>query len=317
MARLIDLSQEIYTGMMVYPGHLKTVLFEHATHEETAPRFESGFSFQTKGFLLNDNGPTHVDSFSHLDPDPSAMTIDQMPLELFYGDALCVDVTGAEPRTDIPVERIERGLADAELEVRPGDIVLFLVIVWLSFLISKILRAILREEVFPRVRVAHGVPMAIDKLAHYAILLIGFFLALGAAGIDLNRFTLLAGAVGVGIGFGLQNIVSNIVSGIIILFERPVQIGDKVRIGTNDGEIRSIGLRATVVRTWEGAEVIVPNSRLVLDEVTNWTLSDQTRRVDILVGVAYGSDTDKVTELLLKASFVKVLGSYPAAHAPG
>jgi kynurenine formamidase len=125
MPRLVDLSQEIYTGMMVYPGHLKTVLFEHATHEETAPRFDSGFSFQTKGFLLNDNGPTHVDSFSHLDPDPSAETIDQMSLDLFYGPAICVDVSGAEPRTDIGADRVEQGLADADLEVRSGDIVLF------------------------------------------------------------------------------------------------------------------------------------------------------------------------------------------------
>jgi len=123
--RLVDLSQDIYQGMMVYPGHLKTVLFDHATHEETAPRFDSGFSFQTKGFLLNDNGPTHVDSFSHLDPDPSAATIDQMRLDLFYGDAICVDVTGARPRTDIPVSRVEEGLASAGLEVHADDIVLF------------------------------------------------------------------------------------------------------------------------------------------------------------------------------------------------
>ena len=123
--RLVDLSQDIYQGMFVYPGHLKTVLFEHATHEETAPRFDSGFSFQTLGFLLNDNGPTHVDSFSHLDPDPSADTIDRMALDLFYGDAICVDVAGAEPRTDIPVARVEEGLAAAGLEVRPGGIVLF------------------------------------------------------------------------------------------------------------------------------------------------------------------------------------------------
>jgi kynurenine formamidase len=125
MARIVDLSQDIYTGMMVYPGHLKTVLFDHVSHAETAPRFDSGFSFQTKGFLLNDNGPTHVDSFSHLDPDPSAQTIDEMPLELFYGEAVCVDVTGAEPRTDIGVERVEAGLAEAGQEVREGDIVLF------------------------------------------------------------------------------------------------------------------------------------------------------------------------------------------------
>src|SRR3970040_2849397 len=100
---LIDLSQPIYEGMKVYPGHLKTVTFQHATHEETGPRFTSDFSFQTLGFMLNDNGPTHVDSFSHLDPDPSALTIDQMSLDLFYGDAICVDVTGAEHRPDIPV----------------------------------------------------------------------------------------------------------------------------------------------------------------------------------------------------------------------
>jgi kynurenine formamidase len=125
MSRIVDLSQEIYTGMMVYPGHLKTVLFDHVSHAETAPRFDSGFSFQTKGFLLNDNGPTHVDSFSHLDPDPSAQTIDEMPLELFYGDALCVDVTGAESRTDIPVSRVEQSLADAGQGVRTGDILLF------------------------------------------------------------------------------------------------------------------------------------------------------------------------------------------------
>src|ERR687888_318014 len=101
MPRLVDLSQDIYTGMRVYPGHLKTVVFEHATHEETGERFEGGFSFQTTGLLVNDNGPTHVDSFSHLDPDPSAATIDRMPLELFYGDAICLDVSGCAPRTDI------------------------------------------------------------------------------------------------------------------------------------------------------------------------------------------------------------------------
>lgn len=128
--RLVDLSQDIYTGVPVYPGHLKTVLFDHASHEETAPRFTSGFSFQTKGFLMNDNGPTHVDSFSHLDPDPSASPIDQMPLDLFYGPAICIDVTGAEPRTDISVGRVEQGLADAGLRVEPGDIVLFYTGTW-------------------------------------------------------------------------------------------------------------------------------------------------------------------------------------------
>ncbi len=125
MARLIDLSVEIYQGMTVYPGHLKTVIFQHATHEETRGRFEGGFSFQTMGIMLNDNGPTHVDSFSHLDPEPGAATIDQMPLELFYGDAICIDVSGKKPRTDIGPADLDEALKRSGQELRRGDILLF------------------------------------------------------------------------------------------------------------------------------------------------------------------------------------------------
>ncbi len=121
MARLVDLSQPIYEGMKVYPGHLKTVTFQHATHEETAPRFTSGFSFQTWGFMLNDNGPTHVDSFSHLDPDPEALTIDAMDLHLFYGPAVCLDVSDVEEKTDITPEHLDKALAAAGLSIEAGD----------------------------------------------------------------------------------------------------------------------------------------------------------------------------------------------------
>src|SRR5688572_6300830 len=123
--QIIDLSQDIYEGMKVYPGHLKTVTFQHVTHEETAPRFEGGFSFQTWGFMLNDNGPTHVDSFSHLDPDPGAPTIDQMPLDLFYGEAMCVDVSDIAPQTDITPEHIEGALGSADLDLRRGETLFF------------------------------------------------------------------------------------------------------------------------------------------------------------------------------------------------
>lgn len=121
MAELIDLSQDIYEGMKVYPGHLKTVVFQHATHEETAPRFEGGFSFQTLGFMLNDNVPTHVDSFSHLDPDPDAETIDQMPLDLFYGPAICIDVSDIAPKTDITAAHLDSALSTSGLDLVEGD----------------------------------------------------------------------------------------------------------------------------------------------------------------------------------------------------
>jgi kynurenine formamidase len=125
VTRLVDLSQPIYEGMPVYPGHLKTVTFQHATHRETGVRFTSDFSFQTLGIMVNDNGPTHVDSFSHLDPDPAAPTIDQMRLELFYGPAICLDVSGAPPRTDISADDLDAALATSGLALEPGDLCFF------------------------------------------------------------------------------------------------------------------------------------------------------------------------------------------------
>ena len=123
--QLIDLSQDIYQGMKVYPGHLKTVVFDHMLHEETASKFEGPMSYQTKGIILNDNGPTHVDSFSHLDPDPSAESIDQMSLDLFYGPAKCIDVSGVPERTDITPDHLDEAEQASGTPIEPGDIVLF------------------------------------------------------------------------------------------------------------------------------------------------------------------------------------------------
>lgn len=124
MSRLIDLSVDIYQGMNVYPGHLKTVIFQHVTHEETKGRFEGGFSFQTTGFMMNDNGPTHVDAFSHLDPAPDAPSIDQMPLDLFFGDAICIDVSHKKTAEDISAADLDDAVARSGQELRKGDILL-------------------------------------------------------------------------------------------------------------------------------------------------------------------------------------------------
>jgi small-conductance mechanosensitive channel len=198
------------------------------------------------------------------------------------------------------------GKAVLEAEVRRGglgislgDVLAFVITVWLAFLMSAFIRFVLEEDVFPRVRLARGVPYVISSLLHYAILFMGFLLALAALGVDLNKMTLLAGAFGVGLGFGLQSVVNNFVSGLIVLLERPVHVGDAVQMGELTGEVRRIGIRATTVRTWEGAEVIVPNASLVSEKVTNWTHSDRLRRMDVRVGVAYGSDPEKILQLLL------------------
>jgi len=122
------------------------------------------------------------------------------------------------------------------------------------------------------------------------------------AGVDLSKFSLLAGALGVGIGFGLQNVVNNFVSGLILLFERPVQTGDQIQVGDVAGEVKRIGIRSSTVRTGEGADVIVPNATLISDRVVNWTFSDRLRRVDLAVRVGYGSDAVKVLALLLETA---------------
>ncbi|MFQ5698207.1 MAG: mechanosensitive ion channel domain-containing protein [Myxococcota bacterium] len=195
------------------------------------------------------------------------------------------------------------GLLGARLEVGNlavslGGVLLFVVAVWGSFLISRLVRFVLDEEIYPRLDLHRGVPYAISSLAHYAILLLGFLLAIFAAGVDLNRFALLAGAFGIGIGFGLQNVVNNFVSGLILLFERPVQVGDTIQIEDLLGDVRRIGIRSSTLRTWDGAEVIVPNANLISERVTNWTLSDRLRRIDLPVGVAYGTDPERVIGIL-------------------
>jgi len=122
--RLIDLSQEIYDGMPVYAGHLETKIWQHHTHAETAPKFDSDFSFQSLGISFCDHGPTHVDAFSHLDPNPDAPTIDKMPLDLFWGEATCLDVSDVLAPDYIDSDRLDRALVDSPVDLKPGDILL-------------------------------------------------------------------------------------------------------------------------------------------------------------------------------------------------
>jgi kynurenine formamidase len=124
VARLVDLSQEIYQGMPVYAGHLKTVVFQHHSHEDTAPQFDSDFSYQSLGILLCDHGPTHVDALSHLDPRDTAPTIDEMPLDTFWGEGTCLDVSDVPPREYCTAERLDRALAESPAELRRGDVLL-------------------------------------------------------------------------------------------------------------------------------------------------------------------------------------------------
>jgi small-conductance mechanosensitive channel len=180
-----------------------------------------------------------------------------------------------------------------------GDVLVFVLTVAATFLISALLRFALEEEVYPRLGLGRRIPGVVSSLLHYGLLLVGFLLALAALGVDLTKVTILAGAFGVGIGFGLQNLVNNLVSGGVVLVERKINVGDVLQIGDVAGEVREMGMRSCTLRTWEGAEVIVPNATLVSDRVVNWTLSDQRRRIDVAVAAALGTPPEKVLEILL------------------
>jgi potassium efflux system protein len=190
--------------------------------------------------------------------------------------------------------KLERG----SISISLGDVLAFFVTVLVAYLLSIFIRFVLEEDIYPRARVAPGVSYAASSLLHYVIIAIGFVIAIGVLGVDLTKVTVLAGAFGVGIGFGLQSVVNNFVSGLILLFERPIHVGDVVQVGSLLGRVLRIGIRASVVRTAQGAEIIVPNAQLITEEVTNWTLSDQTRRIDLPVGVSYGTASKQVIELL-------------------
>ncbi len=184
------------------------------------------------------------------------------------------------------------------LDLSLGDVVLFVVSVLGAMQLSRFLRFVLEQDVYGRAGIASGASYALSTLLHYFLVVGGFVLGIAAVGFDMSRFAIVAGALSVGIGFGLQAIVNNFVSGLILLFERPVQVGDAVEVGTLSGEVRRIGIRSSTIRTWDGAEVIVPNGALISDTVTNWTLSDRMKRIEIPVGVAYGTDLELVMEIL-------------------
>jgi small-conductance mechanosensitive channel len=140
-------------------------------------------------------------------------------------------------------------------------------------------------------------------MVHYTVLLIGFFAAVAATGTQLSQFAFLAGAFGVGLGFGLQNIMNNFVSGIILLFERPIKVGDVVQIDpATVGKVASIGIRASIIQLGNGAEVIVPNGNLISNPVTNWTLSNCNRQIEIPLRIASKVDPQTVIDLLIKVA---------------
>jgi len=196
------------------------------------------------------------------------------------------------------------GMGFAETGVTFGDFFAFFIVLWVSWIIARFVSFVLKEEVLPRLHMQQGVPFALTTFTRYAIIAIGFVAAVSVLGVPLDRVTIVLSALGVGIGFGLQNLVNNFVSGFVLLTERPIRLRDKVEIGDILGNVSSIGIRASTIRTFDGAEVIVPNGDLISGRVINWTLAERQQRVTISLGVAYGTDPNQVLGILRKVAAV-------------
>jgi small-conductance mechanosensitive channel len=184
-----------------------------------------------------------------------------------------------------------------ETPVTIASLVSFFVFLALAWLVSRLLQRAL-GRMYRRRQVEEGVQYALNRLLHYGILALGFFLALDNLGISITGLAALGAIVGVGIGFGLQNIAQNFVSGLILLLERPVKKGDFVEVGDTRGTVREIHARATVITTLDNVDILVPNGQFITEPVINSTFGSRQVRVGVKVGVAYGSDTGRVREVL-------------------
>lgn len=180
-----------------------------------------------------------------------------------------------------------------------SDILKLVALLTLVVALERYFRRFVARWLLRRTKLEPSLQYAIGKITGYAFIALGFYVSLTVSGVNLSSLALLAGAVGVGLGFGLQNIISNFVSGLIILAERPVAIGDRVEIGSIAGQVTQISLRSTTVVTNDNITMIVPNSDFITSTVTNWSHGDPRVRIRLPVGVAYGTDPAKLRQALL------------------
>jgi small-conductance mechanosensitive channel len=204
-----------------------------------------------------------------------------------------------------------------------GQVLAFLLVLVLTWLVSKMIRNALNRFAQANRSMTNAHVYTLGRFVHYAILVVGFVFALSFIGIDFSKLAIVAGALGIGIGLGLQNIVNNFVSGLVILMEKSLKVGDFIELQSNlCGEVIEVNMRSTLIRTNDNVDILVPNAELIGGMVTNWTLEENVRRFRIPFGVAYGSDKEQVKKAALEAAdkvayTLKVPGREPQVWMTG
>lgn len=201
-------------------------------------------------------------------------------------------------RSTLDIKLVHLGATPVTLEALFKLTILLL----LLFYLSGKLRSLIADRLLSRTKMEMGARQAVGSIVRYLVVVIGFVVILQTAGIDLTALNVLAGAVGIGLGFGLQNIVNNFISGLIILFERPIKVGDRIVVGEVEGDVTHIGGRSTTVVTNDNISIIVPNSNVITENVINWSHNDRKVRFKIPVTVAYGTDIEQLERLLLQVA---------------
>jgi small-conductance mechanosensitive channel len=178
------------------------------------------------------------------------------------------------------------------------SIFIFIIVIAAFSFGASFVKKLLNKRILPRFIKDSGLRYTLARMSQYAIVIIGIYVAFQFLGVDLTGLAVIFGFLSVGIGFGLQNVTSNFISGLIVLFERPISVGDRVEVNDIEGDVQEINIRSTKVKTLDNISIIVPNSQFVSQDVVNYSHGDPTYRLHVNVGVAYGSDLEKVLKAL-------------------